>query len=237
MQQGWEGDPSDSTPFEPGNKMKHVLFIHGLFLRGYEAMWLARNLRRNGLYPERFRYASRGESPARVAARLAEVLRQMPELNIIAHSLGGLITLAALAEVASLWQGRAVLLGSPLAGSACARRVASLWGGEWLLGAAREWLCNGLAPMRVPDDRVAILAGTCNRSVGCLLGACPRSGDGIVRVAETRFEGVLPMARVNTTHLGLLFDRQVAVVAARFIRTGTVPCLSSRTSGDLRAGG
>ncbi len=95
MQQGRKGDPSDSTPFEPGNKMKHVLFVHGLFLRGYEALWLTRDLRCDGLCLERFHYANRGESSARVAARLAAVLRQTPELNIIAHSLGGLITLAA----------------------------------------------------------------------------------------------------------------------------------------------
>jgi len=171
-----------------------------------------------------------------VAARLAAVLRQTPELNIIAHSLGGLIALSALAEVLTVWRGRAVLLGAPLAGSDCARRVAGLWGGEWVLGAAREWLCNGLAPMRVPSERVAILAGTRNRGVGRLLGACPTPGDGIVRVEETRFEGVLPMPPVNTTHLGLLFNPQVAAAATRFIRAGTVSCLPVRASGDLRAG-
>ncbi len=208
--------------------------MHGLFLRGYEAMWLARNLRRDGLHLERFRYASRREPPACVAARLAEALRQTPELNIIAHSLGGLIVLSALAEVLTVWQGRAVLLGAPLAGSDCARRVAGLWGGEWVLSAAREWVCNGLAPMRVPSERVAILAGTRNRGVGRLLGACPTPGDGIVRVEETRFEGVLPMPPVNTTHLGLLFNPQVAAAATRFIRAGTVPSLPPRTSGDFR---
>ncbi len=236
MQQGREGDPSDSMPFESGNKTAHVLFVHGLFLRGYEALWLARNLRRDGLRLERFRYASRREPPARVATRLAEALRQAPELNIIAHSLGGLIALSALAEVPTVWQGRAVLLGAPLAGSDCARCVAGLWGGEWVLGTAREWLCNGLVPMRVPSDRVAILGGTRNRGVGCLLGACPTPGDGIVRVAETRFEGVLPMPPVDTTHLGLLFNPQVAAVATRFIRAGTVSCLPVRASGDLRTG-
>jgi len=171
-----------------------------------------------------------------VAARLAAVLRQTPELNIIAHSLGGLIALSALAEVLTVWQGRAVLLGAPLAGSDCARRVAGLWGGEWVLGAAREWLCNGLTPMRVPDDRVAVLTGTRNRGIGRLLGACPTSGDGIVRVEETRFEGVLSMSPVDTTHLGLLFNSQVAAAATRFIRAGTGPCFPLRTSGDLRAG-
>jgi pimeloyl-ACP methyl ester carboxylesterase len=220
MQQGWESDLGDSTPFEPGNKTERVLFVHGLFLRGYEAMWLARNLRRDGLRLERFRYISRREPPARVVARLAAVLQQTPELNIIAHSLGGLIALSALAEVLTVWQGRAVLLGAPLTGSECARCVAGLWGGEWMLGAAREWLCNGLAPMPVPEDRVAVLAGARNRGVGRLLGACPTPGDGIVRVEEARFEGVLPMPPVNTTHLGLLFNRQVTAAATRFIRSG-----------------
>jgi pimeloyl-ACP methyl ester carboxylesterase len=233
MQQGWESNLGDSTPFEPGNKTERVLFVHGLFLRGYEALWLARNLRRDGLRLERFRYASRMEPPARVATRLAAVLQQTPELNIIAHSLGGLIALSALAEVLTVWQGRAVLLGAPLTGSECARCVAGLWGGEWMLGTAREWLCNGLAPMPVPDDRVAILAGARNHGVGRWLGACPAPGDGIVRVVETRFEGTMHVPLVNTTHLGLLFNHQVVAAATRFIRAGTVSCLPVRASGDL----
>ncbi|MGH8127257.1 MAG: esterase/lipase family protein [Gammaproteobacteria bacterium] len=194
-----------------------VIFVHGLFLRGYEAVLLAHHLRVEEIRLERFRYSSRRESPAKVATRLAEDLRRAPDTHIIAHSLGGLITLTALAEVQPDWRGRAVLLGSPLAGSECARRVVARRGGNWLLGAARDILCNGLAPMALPLDRVAVIAGTCNHGVGHVLRACSPPGDGVVRVAETRLDGVLHLPQVNTTHLGLIFNKHVADAVMRFI--------------------
>ncbi|MGA7966903.1 MAG: alpha/beta hydrolase [Gammaproteobacteria bacterium] len=220
MQQQRESNPGDTTLFAPEHKSVRGVFVHGLFLRGYEVAWLAHYLRHDGIKLERFRYSSRKESPAKVAARLAEDLRKAPDAHIIAHSLGGLIALAALAEVQSCWQGRAVLLGPPLAGSGCARRTAELWGGKWLLGAAREWLFNGLPSMQLPSYRVAVIAGTFNHGMGTLLHACPAPGDGVVSVAETRLEGAVHLPLVNTTHLGLLFSRDAAEAAAGFIRPG-----------------
>lgn len=195
-----------------------AIFVHGLFLPGYEAAWLAHRLRGEGIGLERFRYASRRESPTKAAARLAEDLRQAPDTHVIAHSLGGPVTLMALAEVQSHWQGRAVLLGSPLAGSEYARRVAARRGGNWLLGAARNILCNGLAPLPLPTNRVAVIAGTCNHGGGRVLRACSPPGDGVVRVAETRLDGAVSLPQVNTTHLGLIFNRHVADAAVRFLR-------------------
>lgn len=220
MQQQQENNPGDTTLFAPGHKSMRVIFVHGLLLRGYEAVWLRWYLRARGIRLERFRYSSRKEPPPKVAARLAEALRRAPDTHIIAHSLGGLITLTALAKVKSHWHGRAVLLGSPLAGSEYARRAAARRCGNWLLGGAREILCNGLAPMTLPLDRVAVIAGTCNRGIGRVLRACAPPGDGVVRVAETRFEGAVYLPQVNTTHLGLLFNRHVADAALHFMSTG-----------------
>lgn len=218
MQQQQGNNPGDTTLFAPEHKSVRVLFVHGLFLRGYEAVWLRRYLRGEGIKLGCLRYSSRRELPTKVAARLAEALRGAPDTHIIAHSLGGLITLTALAEVQPDWQGRAVLLGAPLAGSECARRVTARRGGSWLLGAARDILCNGLAPMALPLDRVAVIVGTCNQGVGRVLRACSPPGDGVVRVAETRLEGAVYLPQVKTTHLGLIFNRHVADAAVHFIR-------------------
>ena len=194
--------------------------MHGLFVRGREAWGLKHHLLREGLSLRRFRYSSRGEAPAGVAARLADTLRGAPHTHVIAHSLGGLIALTALAEAGPVWRGRAVILASPVAGSSCARRVAGLWGGRRVLGAAHDWLCNGLDGIRLPRERVAFMAGTFNHGIGTLLRACPAPGDGVVTLAETRIAEAAHALQVNTTHLGLLFSRDAAGAAARFIRSG-----------------
>lgn len=199
---------------------QRVLYVHGLFVRGREAWGLRHHLRREGLSLRRFRYSSRGEAPESVAARLADTLRGAPDTHLIAHSLGGLIALTALTEVEPVWRGRAVILASPVAGSACARRVDELWGGRRVLGAARDWLCNGLDGVRLPRERVAFMAGTFNHGVGTLLHACPTPGDGVVTLAETRIAEAVHALQVNTTHLGLLFSRDAAGAAAGFIRAG-----------------
>ena len=220
MHQKQERNPGDSKAFAPPHEPERVLYVHGLFVRGREAWGLRHRLRRHGLSLSRFRYSSRGEAPAGVADRLADILRGAPDTHVIAHSLGGLIALTALADAGPVWQGRAVILASPVAGSGCARRVAGLWGGRRVLGAAHDWLCNGLDGLRLPSERVAFMAGTFNHGVGTILRACPPPGDGIVTLAETRVAEAAHAKQFNTTHLGLLFSRDVARAAAEFIRSG-----------------
>jgi len=219
MDRSREWSSGDSKAFVAEHEPAQVLYVHGLFVRGREAWSLEYRLRRHGLALRRFRYDSRRESPEQVAVRLAATLGEAPGLHVMGHSLGGMIILAALAGLGPAWRGRAVLLAPPLGGSGCARRVAGLWGGRWALGAARDWLCGGLAPdMQLPEGRVALVAGTFNHGVGTLLRSCPAPGDGVVSVPETRFAGVPSPVLVNTTHLGLLFSRRAADVAIRFLR-------------------
>lgn len=219
MDRSREWNSGDGKAFAAAHEPMQVLYVHGLFLRGREAWALRYRLRCGGLALRRFRYDSRGEPPERAAVRLAEILGGEPELHVIGHSLGGMIALAAVANLGPAWRGRAVLLAPPLAGSGCARRVAGLWGGRRVLGATRDWLCGGLPPdLQLPDGRLALVAGTFNYGVGTLLRACPAPGDGVVSVPETRIEGMPDPLLVNTTHLGLLFSRRVAGAASRFLR-------------------
>lgn len=238
MQRSSDGNPGDSKAFAARQAAGRVLYVHGLLVRGREAWGLRYRLRRDGLPVVRFRYDSRAEPPERVAARLAAILRDAPDLHLVGHSLGGLITLAALAEAGAAWRGRAVLMGSPFAGSGCARRVGQLPGGRRVLGAARDWLCAGLdGAAAAPLDRVATVAGTFNHGVGTLLQACPPPGDGVVSVEETRLDGTVARLQVNTTHLGLLFSRRVAGAVSGFLRSGAFPSPDAPESADMPGAG
>lgn len=207
-----------ATPIINSLDYPRVLFVHGLLMTGHESMLLARRFARSGLRLERFRYASRREGLEVVAVRLAELLCERPRIHVVTHSLGGLIMMSAVAR-APRWLGRAVLLGPPLGGSETARALVGLPGGSWWLGEARETLTGTPRFPSPPVGRIAVIAGTRNIGIGTLLRATGGAADGVVRVAETRLAGAAAI-EVHANHVGLLFNRRVAAVAAAFIREG-----------------
>jgi len=191
-----------------------ALFVHGLWMSGHEAAWLRRCLAPAGVDLDRFAYASMRASPCEAARRLAHRMRAEPGVHLVAHSLGGLVALAALAEVPD-WSGRAVLLGPPLAGSRVARRLRRAPGGALFLGAARDWLVEPPA-LTAPEGRVAVIAGTRNIGIGRVLAGCPGPGDGVVRVAETVLAGAARM-EVRANHVELLVRPRVCAAVAAFL--------------------
>jgi pimeloyl-ACP methyl ester carboxylesterase len=194
-----------------------ALYVHGLFMTGREGFALTRRLHREGIDCTRFGYSSRREAPDATATRLAMRLAANPMLNLVGHSLGGVISALAVARAPEWpkWHGRAVLIGPPLAGSDTARRAARLPGGRWLLGKGGRYLTDVLAPIS-GSPRVLVVAGVRNVGIGRLIGACAAPGDGQVRLVETRLSGSARRS-VRRGHLALLFDRRVACIAAEFI--------------------
>jgi pimeloyl-ACP methyl ester carboxylesterase len=194
-----------------------VLYVHGLFMTGREGGLLGRRLRERGLEGECFAYRSRHETPESVAAKLARRLAASPELNVVGHSLGGVIAALAIARTVA-WRGRAVLLGPPLSGSDTARQTARLPGGTWLLGEGGRYLARGVE--RTAGSRsILVIAGTRNVGIGRLIGACAGPGDGQVRVLETRLAGATHATR-RRGHIALLLDRRVARLVADFLSVG-----------------
>lgn len=217
MQSVKKNNGDDGTSSEPAVKQLEALFVHGMFLSGHEGFGLAWGMARHAIRLRRFRYRSRNEDPEAVADRLAERLRAQPDLHLVAHSFGGLLTLAAIARSPE-WQGRAVLLGSPLRGSGVARRTQQLPGGSFVLGKAADWLTRGLGDPAVPPGRVAVIVGTRNIGIGRFLSPELEAGDGIVSLDETGLEGAAESLRYDTFHLGLVYNRRVIEQVARFIR-------------------
>ena len=88
-----------------------------------------------GFAPAVFRYPSMQSSLADATAALAARLRSFAgPVHVVAHSLGGVVTVETFAAHRDLPSGRVVLLGSPVQGSRAAQAIAAWSMGPQILG-------------------------------------------------------------------------------------------------------
>jgi pimeloyl-ACP methyl ester carboxylesterase len=214
--------------------------LHGLFMRRPALLPIAGRLRRRGFTPAFFIYPTVWQSPELAMERLAERVRAIAadaaaagaaggalptpaanaaaKVDLLAHSLGGLMVLETLNRFADLPIGRVVCLGSPIAGSAAARGLERR-GLGWLSGKSGDFLRRGL--MQVPPaGEIGMIAGTRSLGLGRLFGDFDGDNDGTVAVSETRLPGLTEHLLVPSSHSGLIFSAQVAEFAANFLETG-----------------
>ncbi len=199
---------------------KSVILIHGLWWGAWSMGLLGRRLERRGFAARGFSYPTMRQSLAANAAALREFVAglDLDRIDLVGHSLGGLVILRMLDEYADLPPGRVVLLGSPVNGSAAGRRVADKRLLRPLVGQARSALEQGFS--HAPAGReVGVIAGSRSVGVGRAFGSMARPNDGTVTVAECRLQGaeecILPV-----THTGLVMAPGVAQAVASFLESG-----------------
>ena len=141
------------------------------------------------------------------------------QTHFLGHSLGGLLILMMMQNTAWNRPGRLLFLGTPLNGSAVARRAAGWPGGEHLFGMATERLASGA--LHWPEGREAgMIAGTQALGLGRVAGGLEVPNDGTVSVIETRNPNLSDRLEIAVTHTGLLYSREVAAQSAAFLSTG-----------------
>ncbi len=200
-----------------------VVLVHGLWMRGWELVLLGHRLRGCGFRCHRFPYPGLRSTPAANARRLHAYLQGLDAdlIHLVGHSLGGIV-LAHLFEIEPLQRpGRVLMLGTPLAGSAMARRVHARALLRPLLGRSVQRGVLGGAPAWRAGRALGMIAGT--RGVGLsalMLGGLQGPHDGVVAVSETRAVGVCAHLQVPYSHVGMLFAAPVAEAVCRFLRDG-----------------
>lgn len=202
----------------------HIVLIHGLWYGHWFTMPMARKLKRRGYQVSFFRYPTVAKG---IDDNAADLIRFIDELtpkaeHIVAHSLGGLVTMTALSTRPDLVPGRVVFLGSPLNGSKVARTIRHWPGGRWMLGEAADPLTQGIdAPPTLEGmPSIGMIAGVMRFGLGLFAGAAAAEGDGTVELIETRMPGLADHVTVSTSHTGLLLSSDVANQADHFLREG-----------------
>ncbi|MFY2765327.1 esterase/lipase family protein [Arenimonas sp. MALMAid1274] len=200
-----------------------VLLLHGVWTRSVTLLPLAMRLRAQGYRPILFDYASLTGGPAPSVDRLAAKMLALGPgpVHLVGHSLGGLIALETLISYHGLPTGRVVCLGTPLAGSCCARGLAHRHLGT-VLGRSARLLKSGLHEL--PRGReVGVVAGSTSMGLGRFFADFDGLNDGSVAVWETRLPGLADHRVLPVSHSGMVFSRPVADLTGAFLAHGRFP--------------
>ena len=200
------------------DRPRPVVLTHGLWLGAWSLVPLARHLTAQGLEVHRFGYSSRHSTAAEHAKRLAAFAADFGPVDLVAHSLGGIVALHACGLLPQP-AGKAVLIGSPIGGSRAARRFAGWPGGPSMLGLAAEDLVRP-APAPPSHWAVGMIAGRVRLGLGVLAGGGRFAGDGTVALEETREDWLADHLVVAESHTSLQLSRRVARQVAAFLRKG-----------------
>jgi pimeloyl-ACP methyl ester carboxylesterase len=207
-----------------GAESAAVVYVHGLWMPGFEGALLRRRLRvQRGFVTYRYGYHSvRDPMPALIAGLRQLIARiDAPQVHLLGHSLGGLVVLRFLQRYAMPQLGRVVFLGTPCAGSSVARRLALWKVGEKMLGpVACEELLQARSSRWDQPRELGIIAGTRPVGLGQLLLTFPDANDGTVAVSETELPGASARLCLPVTHSGMLLSARVAQEAGSFLQHG-----------------
>jgi pimeloyl-ACP methyl ester carboxylesterase len=200
-----------------------VLLVHGLWMNRVVMLYLGRQLRGHGFAARTVGYFSAMHDLARNARLVAGAIAAVdaPRVHVVAHSLGGVVALAALRDRPDPRVHRVLLLGSPLAGSASGRSLAGKRWGAPLLGTTRA-LWGDMPRLEIPPGvEAGAIAGARRLGLGRLIGLdVPLPNDGVVAVEETAHPQLADHLVMRVAHSEMLVSSAVARQAAAFLETG-----------------
>lgn len=215
-----------ASPTTPGARsargdVRDVVLVHGLWYGPISLALMARRLEARGFRTQSFSYPTLGQALASNARALFEFVRErkLSTLDLVGHSLGGLVILRMLDDWRCLPPGRVVLLGSPVRGSATASKIVQMHWTRPLVGQARSALEYGFA--QAPAGReTGVIAGTRPVGLGRVFERLETPHDGTIAVAETRLPGASDQLELPVSHTGLVLASEVVDATAAFLRRG-----------------
>lgn len=201
--------------------MADIALVHGLWNRGWMMSKMSRRLRSAGHDVRVFSYPTRASSVDEHADALHEFLikNRTEELNLVGHSMGGIVILNMLNRYDDLPPGRVVMLGTPVKGSGVVKRLARLPLQSFLFGNVRDDLLSGF-PHLPADRETGMVRGIHSVGFGRVAGKQDEPNDGSVCLSETWLEGLQDTLDLHVSHSGMLVSKEVVAQVEQFILFG-----------------
>jgi pimeloyl-ACP methyl ester carboxylesterase len=200
-----------------------VILVHGLWMTGTEMTLLKRRLSADGFHVIQFRYRMVTQSLDHNCERLAGLIREQEQpVNLVGHSLGGVLALQTLQRFPDLPVAKVVCLGSPLVDTSAGRRFIRFAPGRAMLG---KTLPQAVFEQPLAawsgEQVVGVIAGTRALGFGGIILKLPRPNDGMVTLAETSLPGIDDHLEMNVGHTALALSAAVAKQVTCFLRHGS----------------
>lgn len=214
-----------------------VILIHGLHQAPFIMRPMAKRIQAQGFDTHQYGYRSMRDGIDINSQRLNAWLKAnhdpMQPIDLVGHSLGGLIIRNFLAQYPNWQIGRCVTLGTPHNGSICADYIWNLV--PAIVGKSyRDALDGTVAPL--PDNiALGVIAGNKSQGLGQFflqhhnrklkkenspLLDKHLAHDGTVYVEETKLVSAADHLIMPVTHTGMLVDRDVAEQTSYFLQNG-----------------
>ena len=219
------------------SKKNRVILVHGLHQATFIMRPLAKKLQANGFETHQHSYRSMRDRLSTNSARLNAWLEtnHNPEqpIDLIGHSLGGLIIRDFIAHYPQWRIGRCVTLGTPHNGSICADYIWQLL--PAIIGKSYEQALDGTVAPLPEGIELGVIAGDKAQGLGqpilsyhnrklhkadSSLTYHSLANDGTVYVFETILSNATDHVTLPVTHTGMLINREVAEQAIHFLDNG-----------------
>jgi pimeloyl-ACP methyl ester carboxylesterase len=212
-----------------GRMAKDVLLLHGLSKSPHIMADMERFLAHKGYHCHNIGYDSMKlsifECAQSVLARLqkSRLGREEIILDVVAHSLGGLVSLLLISQLCPTenW-GRVVLLGTPIQGSLLAQQLSQFWLYRRWYGKAGVEVGNYGKTLDPIDNQCGVIAGTASSIPDRLFAGWLgwEGHDGKILAAETKIDNMTDYLEFPATHPQLPKVPGIMLQTLSFLKTG-----------------
>ncbi|WP_437226714.1 esterase/lipase family protein [Planctomicrobium sp. SH661] len=210
---------------------KAVILIHGIFRSSKSLETISNRLKEEGYLVVGFDYPSTRHAlvdSARYLASVIESLQGVEQIDVVVHSMGGLLLRTYVRESQTHPDPRlhrVVMLGVPNQGA----RMANLLQNNWLFrvayGPAGQQLVEDpegfIATLPVPNAEFAVIAGVRGTPDGWN-PLIPGDDDGTVSVEATKLPGAADFIEIPSLHSLMVWNANVIDATVRFLKTGAL---------------
>lgn len=199
-----------------------TVLVHGIWMQGVFMKVMGKMLEARGFRTHSVSYDFLKSSPEENAQALFDEIGQLGarRVNLVGHSLGGIVILHLLHRFPELQVDSIVLIGSPVRGSYVAKRLHDIGVLRPLLGRSVEKGLLGGAPEFSSDRPLGIITGSGKLGMTALLYPAGDSSDGVVRESETLIESATDRISLPLSHSTMIFSRKCSDYVANFLTTG-----------------
>ena len=212
----------------PAMQGRAVILVHGIIRSSKSFAKMESVLRDSGYHVFGFDYPStRVEIPASAdyLHQVIDSLEGITEINLVGHSMGGLVIRSYLKDHRDPRIKRLVMLGVPNQGARMASLLQKNVLYRTLYGPAGQQLIDDsnelIAELPTPECEFAVISGARGNSQG-FNPLVPGDDDGTVSLESTRLPGAADFMTVTAMHSFLMNSPGVISATERFLKTGVL---------------